>query len=113
MSTFENSARYYDLLYADKDYRGEALFVSNLIRQYNPKADSILELGCGTGAHAQELANLGFHVHGIDASSEMLERAHHRKENAAPDISGRLDFCQGDVRIVRVGRRFPVVLSLF
>jgi len=42
-------ARYYDLLYADKDYAGEAAYVAGLIRQRLPGATRILELGSGTG----------------------------------------------------------------
>ena len=50
---FDTYARYYDLLYRDKDYAGEAAYVASHIRQHAPEAARILELGCGTGAHAE------------------------------------------------------------
>ena len=49
---FDAYARYYDLLYCDKDYAAEAGYVANHIRKLLPHTTHILELGCGTGAHA-------------------------------------------------------------
>ncbi|WP_341999478.1 hypothetical protein [Chlorogloeopsis sp. ULAP02] len=66
MSVFGNYARYYDLLYRDKDYVGEALFIRRLIQNHAPEAQDILELGCGTGNHAVLLAKEGYKVHGVE-----------------------------------------------
>ncbi len=71
-SVFDEYARYYDLLYRDKDYQAEADYVAGLIQRFNPKAQSILELGSGTGIHAALLAEKGFTVHGIERNAEML-----------------------------------------
>jgi glycine/sarcosine N-methyltransferase len=38
-------------------------------------AQSVLDLGCGTGRHAIHLATLGYDVVGVDPSSEMIRRA--------------------------------------
>ena len=51
-SVFSSYARYYDLLYRDKDYAAEAEYVASLIRKFHPAARSIIELGSGTGIHA-------------------------------------------------------------
>jgi predicted TPR repeat methyltransferase len=40
-----------------------------------PKAKTILELGCGTGKHANILADYGFNILGIDSSKTMLNEA--------------------------------------
>ncbi|HQN19618.1 MAG TPA: class I SAM-dependent methyltransferase, partial [Syntrophobacteraceae bacterium] len=40
-----------------------------------PPGGSILDVGCGTGRHAIELAKRGYAVTGLDLSSEMLARA--------------------------------------
>ena len=53
---FADYARYYDLLYRDKDYAAAAEYVAGLIRKFHPSARSILELGSGTGIHAGLLA---------------------------------------------------------
>jgi SAM-dependent methyltransferase len=113
MSVFANYSRYYDLLYKDKDYRGEAKFVSDLLVTHTPNAKSILELGCGTGIHAKLLAELGYEIHGVDLSESMLKIANQNLTSLDPALASRLKFSQGDMRNVRVDRTFDVVISLF
>ena len=111
-SVFADYARYYDLLYRDKDYAAEAEYVAGLIRKFHPEACSILELGSGTGIHASLLAEKGFTVHGIERSPEMLARSQALAENRAAG-DGRLTFTTGDIREVRLNKRFNAVIALF
>lgn len=113
MSTFEQYARYYDLLYGDKDYDAEAGFVADLIRQQSPEAKSFLEFGCGTGLHALALARRGYNVAGIDLSQNMVERARKRLVDAQLSPSVVVSFNQGDMRTVRMEQKFDAVISLF
>lgn len=113
MSVFGHYARYYDLLYKGKDYAGEARFVHDLVKRYRPDVATILELGCGTGIHAQHLAGNGLSVYGVDRSAEMLATANVRKNTMNKGIRDALEFSQGDVRDVRIGRMFDAVISLF
>jgi SAM-dependent methyltransferase len=113
MAIFSNYARYYDLMYQDKDYAGEAQFIHKLIQTHAPDATKILELGCGTGNHAVLLATAGYQVHGVDLSEEMLGYAGERCDRLSPALAARLQFSQGDLRQVRLNRKFDVVLSLF
>jgi len=113
MSVFGAYARYYDFLYRDKDYAGEAQYVHKLIQRYAPGAHSILELGCGTGAHAVLLAREGYRIHGVDLSTDMLERAKNRLIEMPPEQASRLKFSQGDIRAVRINGKFDAVISLF
>lgn len=113
MSVFGAYARYYDLLYSDKDYAAEVQYVRQLIQSYAPGAHSILELGCGTGAHAALLAREGYSIHGVDLSPDMLERAEARLAEMPPEQASRLRFSQGDIRTVRINSRFDAVISLF
>ena len=110
---FDAYARYYDLLYRDKDYAGEAEYVAAHIRKQAPQAKRILELGCGTGAHAEHLARIGYTVHGVDMSEAMLVRAEARKSTLPPEVAARLSFGLGDVRTVRTGETYDAVISLF
>ena len=110
---FDAYARYYDLLYRDKDYAAEAEFVASHVRAHAPQAGRILELGCGTGAHAEHLARMGYSVHGVDLSPTMLARAAARKSALPPDTAARLSFGPGDVRTVRTGETYDAVISLF
>lgn len=110
---FDAYARYYDLLYRDKDYAGEAEYVAAHIRKQVPHAKRILELGCGTGAHAEHLARMGYTVHGVDVSEAMLARAEARKAALPTELAARLSFGLGDVRAVRTGETYDAVISLF
>lgn len=108
MSAFNEYARYYDLLYRDKDYAAEAEYVHGLIQVHAPGARSILNLGCGSGRHDRELVKRGFHVTGVDLSEEMLATARHEaKANA------RIEYHHGDIRTVRLDETYDVVVSLF
>lgn len=112
-ANFDHYSRYYDLLYADKDYASEVRYVRTLIDEFAKRpASSLLELGCGTGIHACALAAQGLNVLGVDLSAEMLAGA--RARAVAQGINaGRLSFDQGDARSFRVARKFDVVTSLF
>ena len=113
MSVFGNYSQYYDLLYRDKDYIGEAQFIHQLIQNHAPNPQSILELGCGTGNHAMLLAKEGYSIHGIDLSEEMLQQARDRLSKFHPDLASKIKFSQGDIRQTRLNQKFDVVLSLF
>jgi SAM-dependent methyltransferase len=113
MSVFGNYARYYDLLYRDKDYVGEAQFIHRLIKTHAPNAQNILELGCGTGNHAVLLAKEGYKIHGVDLSQEMLQKADSRLSQLPPELASRLKFSHGDICEVRLNQTFDVVISLF
>ena len=56
------------------------------------KSATLLDAGCGTGRYAVELAQLGFHVIGIDRSPELISVARGRDKVT----SGRLEFQVGD-----------------
>ena len=107
MSVFGGYSQYYDLLYKDKDYIEEVKYIHGLIQQYNSQASSILDLGCGTGHHAQLLAERGYRVYGVDLSSEMLNVA--REKHSHPKV----ELYQQDVVSIRLGKKVDVVTSLF
>ena len=108
MSVFNEYARYYDLLYRDKDYAGETEYMHQLIQSRCPEARTILNLGCGSGRHDRCLAEQGFVVTGVDLSEEMLRAA---RDSAGANTA--LDYHNGDVRSIRLGKMFDVVISLF
>ena len=110
---FDTYARYYDLLYRDKPYREEADHIHQLILSYVPNAHTIVELGCGTGSHAEHLARAGMAVNGVDLSEWMLKRAVARRATLPDEVTQRLHFSHGDVRDVRLGVRGDAVISLF
>lgn len=100
----------YDPLYADKNYEAECDLIESLAAKYGRGSGTILDLGCGTGRHAVILAGRGREVTGVDLSAEMLAIARRRSEDTGVTA---LDLRVGDVRTVRVGRRYDVVLLMF
>ena len=71
----EDYAGMYDQLYADKNYERECEFVLAHLENRFHQPLRLLDLGCGTGGHAQYLANQGHKVTGIDISQSMLDLA--------------------------------------
>lgn len=110
---FDHYAQYYDLLYRDKDYAAETAYVASHIHRIHPNANTILELGCGTGTHAEHFARLGFTVVGVDMSTTMLSQAETRKAGLPTEIAARLTFIHGDVRTIRTSKHYDAVISLF
>lgn len=100
----------YDALYADKDYDAECDFLEGIFRESARPVRSVLDLGCGTGAHAVRLAQRGFEVVGVDLSDNMLEAARRRAERAEPIT---VSFVREDIRTVRLGRQFDAVICMF
>lgn len=113
-NVFSEYAQYYDLLYRDKDYVGEADYVHRLIQRCLPGARTVLELGSGTGRHAAMLAKQSYAVHGIERSEEMLCHARALAETKRHIPGWPVPtFTHGDIRTTRVGRTFDAAISLF
>ena len=112
-NVFAKYSEYYDLIYTDKNYQKEVDYIDQLIQKYHPKAKTILDLGCGTGVHANLLAAKGYRVMGIDLSTEMIQIANSKKESVFLKNADNLNFQVGDVREVRLDDQFDVVVSLF
>lgn len=106
-------SQYYDLLYKDKDYQGEADYIDKLIKEYAPNSETILDLGSGTGIHDYLLAQKGYKVKGVDFSEEMIGEATVKLNTTYQDCENNLDFEVGDIRSWRSGQQFDVVISLF
>ncbi len=54
---FENSEKYYDLIYRFKDYKSESEKIKKIINNLHPSAKSVLDIGCATGEHLKYLAD--------------------------------------------------------
>ena len=108
MTAFGQYAPWYDLLYEDKDYAAETVFVGGQLRR-NGDIGTLLDLGCGTGVHAIEFARRGWRVTGIDLSADMVSRAEARLSKDKLPVR----FRQGDACQAGPERDFDAVVSLF
>ena len=100
-------------MYKDKEYAAEAKHVAEVLQRYLPSAQSVLELGCGTAAHAVHLIKKGYDIHGVDVSEVMLARAEINQKKLNSSLSRHLSFSVGDIRDVRLERTYDAVIALF
>src|SRR5262245_47874992 len=102
---FKDLARYYDLLYAWKDYEQEAANIRRLIARHKKSSGrDLLEVACGTGQHAARLKN-DFSIIATDLNEGMLRIARRRCKGVR--------FRRADMTTLDLGRTFDVILCLF
>ncbi len=102
--TYSKMARYYDKIYAEKDYAAEVERLIAVLGDGRSRRRSLLDVACGTGRHLEHLRK-SFDVEGLDICCEALEDA--RKRN--PGVT----FHVGDMTDFALGRTFDVVTCLF
>jgi SAM-dependent methyltransferase len=102
MINYDAFAKFYDAVMGDRSKTVKR--IEALIKINAPKAKTLLELACGTGALLKPLAKR-YGVSGLDLSKEMLKVA--RKE--VP----RGKFFYGDMARFNLHRKFDVVLCVF
>jgi len=108
MKNFENYSKYYDLFYRDKNYEKEVTYIVKLIERYaNKKPHLILELGCGSGSHANFFSKQEFEIFGIERSPEMVKQAEEKK------IKNFYPICADIENFELENKQFEVVTSLF
>lgn len=102
-------SQYYDLLYSDKDYQSEVNYVDSLIKAHTKDAKTLLDMGCGTGKHAELFYNQGYTVHGIDLSKDMLKIAEQRRTGKEENLT----FSHSNITELNLDKTFDVIVSLF
>ncbi len=110
---FGTYSKYYDLIYDDKDYKKEALYIHKLIKTFNNSAVNILDLGCGTGKHLIELSKLGYKGVGLDQSISMIDYANSNLKSLSSHIKNILDFQVSDIKHFNCNQYFDVITCLF
>ena len=108
---FKKYAKYYDLLYQDKNYIAESEYISTIIKKYQTNAKKILEFGSGSGIHARLLSRLGYEVSGIEISQEMIDLGNQNSDLKIRD--SKFKCVQGDCKDTYISNDFDVVISLF
>lgn len=103
---FENFAKKYDQEGFVQGTLGECDFIEKEIG--GDRSARILDIGCGTGRHAIELARRGYKVTGVDLSEALLERA--REKAAANGVS--VDFRRHDARELPFAEEFELAIMI-
>ena len=77
---YETFSFYYDALTENVNYPARAAYFHTLIQEnLHAKGNVLLDLACGTGTMAEEMAKLGYDVIGVDYSCGMLSQAMDKK----------------------------------
>jgi SAM-dependent methyltransferase len=91
MSGYTDFARFYDRFTSNVDYGARARYFDAVIQKYNPGAQLLLDLACGTGSLSFELEKFGYDIAAVDDSYEMLSVAAQKRGELG---SGVLFLCQ-------------------
>lgn len=106
-------ARYYDVLYRDYIERVVPRYVDFVEQVFKARAERsikrILDVACGTGSPALELARRGYDVVCLDLHDEMLEIAKSKAESEGL----KLEFVKKDARNLDYNGEFDAVTMFF
>ena len=102
---YKKFAKYYDKVYADKDYQKEVEFIKWAVKKYKKSpGDRLLDVACGTASHAL-LLKKNFTITGVDINPDMLNLAKKK-------VKG-VKFIKGDMKKLALTQKFDVVLCMF
>ncbi len=107
-----SSAHYEDPAYYARAYRDRVEDVEYYV-ELARGVRSVLEYGCGAGRIAIPIARAGADVVGIDHSEAMLGALRTQLRDEDPSVQKRVRLKHGDMRAVRLARKFPLVLCTF
>lgn len=102
MTQYDQFAPFYDHVVGSRDSIAELL--QRLVKRYNPRAKSLLELGCGSGSMLAILSRRYKSV-GIDNSKGMLEIARKKAPKAK--------LLHGDITQFDLSERFDAIVCPF
>jgi ubiquinone/menaquinone biosynthesis C-methylase UbiE len=98
-------ARYYDLIYAWKDYKKESKIISRLIQKHKKTSgNELLDVACGTANHIRFLKDK-YIVTGIDVNRQMLMVAQKKFKDITFEKANMIDF--------NLGKKFDIITCLF
>lgn len=106
-------AHYADPAYYAKAYASRRHDVEYYLRLARASGGPVLEYGVGEGRVALPLIRAGLNVVGVDLSRPMLGRLDQRLAEEPAETRKRIRLVHGDMRKVRLARRFPLVIAPF
>lgn len=109
---FDLYSSYYDLINKQKQYAEESEYIAKLLMSYFPNQSlDILELGCGSGAHAEHLVKnpVIIFIQGIELSHEMVKAAKDKNIKSFDVLQGNI----ADLSKLSLPKNFDAAISLF
>lgn len=78
--------------------------LKNVCKKYLISNSTILDVGCGTGLYLKDIDDLGFNLHGIDLSSQMIDAAKNHLKG--------IQFHVGDIMTYKFNTKFDLIYSI-
>jgi SAM-dependent methyltransferase len=103
---YDRHAPYYDRGAFTRHTEAEVEFLLSVLKL--PPGARVLDVGCGTGRHAIELARRGYRITGVDLSAGMLLQAIGKARAAGVDV----EWVHADARTFAVREPMDAVLCL-
>jgi SAM-dependent methyltransferase len=101
MESYASWAPFYDAMHGDR--AAQAAYVRTLIERHHPAAETLLELGCGTGSVLKHLEGR-YDLTGVDLSRDMLRVAEKKVPGAR--------LVHHDMTTVDLGEAFDAVVCI-
>ena len=101
MASYDAIGKFYDDIMGDQKESAKQIY--KLIKKFHPAAQSVLELGCGTGSYLQHLSR-HYNTAGLDQSSVMLSIAREKLPRTELYQTGMLEF--------KFNKRFDVIICM-
>ena len=86
MEAYTGFASVYDIFMDNVPYKEWGEYIHGLLKEYGVKDGLLLDLGCGTGAMTEILAEYGYDMIGVDNSEDMLDLAMEKRIESGHDI---------------------------
>jgi SAM-dependent methyltransferase len=106
-------AHYEDPTYYGWTYRQRTADAAYYVAAAKVRGGPVLEYGVGNGRIALEVARAGIEVVGVDCSAPMLADFRTRLKGAPAEVRRRVELRLGDMRSLRLRRRFPLIICPF
>jgi SAM-dependent methyltransferase len=85
--------------------------VDQLLQLVGLESGAVLDVPCGPGRHAVELARRGFEVKGVDRTQSYLDQA--KEAASAAGVDANVEWALMDMRELADSSRFDLVINLF
>jgi SAM-dependent methyltransferase len=108
-NSYKQSAKLYDEIVAISPINEDIRFYCEVIEA----GASVLEIGCGTGRVAFELAKRGNDVTGLDFSEEMLAVFHEKIVNNFESIKGKVKTVNENMLGYKLDKKFDYIIFPF
>ncbi len=102
-----------ELYHRFRQYRAEPVeLIFARLRFAHGAGERIIDLGCGTGEHAIELARRSDgHARGVDSSPAMIEKADELRARLVPELRARVAFAREDIRNFSASGEYTTIFS--